>query len=155
MKNPVALALPLALATLLSGCTPTVALDPAEDAINPGCASVVVALPDTVSDLEIRLTNAQGTGAWGNPAGALLRCGVAVPSPTSTLTCVTVDGIDWLRDPADDPVFVFTTYGRDPATEVIVDSTLTSGFAVLTDLSRAIGAVPATSECVDPLDTTQ
>jgi hypothetical protein len=155
MKTTTGFALTVTLVATLAGCTPTVVLDPAADAVNARCASVIVNLPESVADLSIRETNAQATSAWGNPAAVLLRCGVPVPDPTSTLQCVTVDGIDWLRDPSDDPSFVFTTYGRDPATEVIVDSTRTSGLAVLTDLSSAIAAVPPSGQCVDPLDTTE
>jgi hypothetical protein len=83
----------------------------------------------------------------------LLHCGVPVPDPTSTLTCVTVDGIDWLRDPADDPKFAFITYGRDPAIEVIVDSEAVGGGTALTDLSLAVSIIPATRACISPEET--
>ncbi|WP_213815764.1 DUF3515 family protein [Glaciihabitans sp. dw_435] len=139
------------LATVLTGCTQAVALQPAADAINPKCASVVTHFPETVAGLPSRETNAQATGAWGSPATVLLHCGVAVPDPTSTLVCVTVDGIDWLRDPAKDPVFAFITYGRDPAVEVVIDSSKgLSGNTVLTDLSLAVSAIPAERQCVTP-----
>ena len=53
-------ALPVSVAilavALLGGCTQAVALEPADDAINVGCAEIVVRLPDTVSDLDIRET---------------------------------------------------------------------------------------------------
>lgn len=145
-------ALALTVGVLLSGCTQTVALRPAANATDPGCASIITRLPETVAGFDVRETNAQGTGAWGSPSVVLLRCGVAVPEPTASLTCVTVDGIDWLRDPADDPSFVFTTYGRDPATEVVIDSREASGGSVLTDLSAAIGVLPAERNCISPDD---
>jgi len=129
----------IVLAVALTGCTPTVALEPADDAINVGCADVVVRLPDTVGELPIRQTNAQGTGAWGEPASVILRCGVVVPGPTSTLTCVTVGAIDWLVDDSDEPNFVFTTYGREPAVEVIIDNEVVSGITSLSDLEDAVG----------------
>lgn len=133
---------------LLAGCSPTVALQPAEDAINPTCASVVVSLPDEVAGLTKRQTNAQGTSAWGDPTAVILRCGVPVPPPTAEYPCVEVDGVDWLRNDADDPTFVFTTYGRDPAIEVIVDSTTASGRDALTDLAFAVSKSPRDGGCI-------
>jgi hypothetical protein len=138
------------LLLLLAGCAPVVALDPAADAANPKCADVIVQLPETVAGLESRETNAQGTGAWGQPASVILRCGVPVPAPTATLPCITVEGVDWLRDDSDDPNFVFTTYGRDPAVEVIVDDRKASGLSTLSDLSSAVSAIAAEGACVTP-----
>jgi Protein of unknown function (DUF3515) len=137
-----------ALTVLLAGCAPAVALEPADDAVNPACAEVIVRLPETVAELPRRLTNAQATGAWGEPASVLLRCGVPVPAPTATLPCVTVDGVDWLRDDSDDPNFVFTTYGRNPAVEVIVDYDAASGFSALSDLARAVSELPLEGQCL-------
>ena len=75
--------LPLAALIALTGCAPTVTLEPAADAANPECAEVIVRLPDTVDNNDYRHTDAQGTGAWGDPAAVLLRCGVPVPGPTT------------------------------------------------------------------------
>jgi hypothetical protein len=127
----------IAVATLLSGCSPIVALKPAPHANDSSCADVIVRLPRTVQNLPRRETNAQATGAWGDPAQVLLRCGVTVPS-ASDLPCVTVDGQDWLRDDTNKPNYVFTSYGRTPAIAVVVDqSTLTPGL-VLSDLSSVV-----------------
>ena len=146
---PVAVAAALVLA--LSGCTQVVALTPAADAENTRCADVVVRLPDTVggrdSDLELRQTDAQGTAAWGTPTAAILRCGVPVPDPTSTLRCYTADGIDWLLDESDAPNLVYTTYGRDPAIEVIVNQDEAAGGAVLLDLANAVGFTEKVGAC--------
>lgn len=132
----------------LTGCAGTVALSPAASANDPNCASIIVRLPSDLGDgLELRRTDAQATGAWGNPSAVILRCGVQVPGPT-TQTCMRVDGIDWLVDGGDAPNYVFTTFGRVPATEVIIDSSRASGEAVLTALSSAIGSVQATGGCV-------
>lgn len=147
------LAAPLLL--LLAGCAPIVALDPAPDAISPKCAAVVVSLPQTVADLPARETDAQGTGAWGSPTGVILHCGVPVPAPTSTLPCITVSGIDWLADDKDTANSIFTTYGRDPAVEVVIDGTRASGFAALTDLAYAVSNSPAKGACISPEDTTK
>lgn len=149
----------LALAVLLlAGCAPTVTLEPADDAANPLCAKVSVELTyvDTVAELAPRETNAQATAAWGEPATVLLRCGVASPPPTAEFPCVTVEGVDWLRDDSGDPNFVFTTYGRTPAVEVIIDSDGdpdnpddgVSGLEALTDVARAVAQIPADRNCV-------
>lgn len=135
----------------LTACAPIVPLTPADDAGNPGCAEVIVRLPDAIDDNLKRETDAQGTGAWGNPATVLLRCGVAVPGP-SALLCVTLEGIDWLRDDSAAPNYVFTTYGRDPAVEVIVDGDKASGTNALVTLSNAVGSIPATGACTNPDD---
>ena len=149
-------AIPLLL-TAVAGCAPTVALTPAADAVNPGCASIIVHLPSAINSLPIRQTDAQATSAWGNPTAVILRCGVTPPGPT-TDTCYTVSGIDWLRDSSKAPTYIFTTYGRTPATQVVVDAKLTSGqgTVVLNELAGAIGHVKQTSKCLtreDVLDS--
>ena len=142
--------LALALAAL-TACAPIVTLDPAPDATNPDCADVSVRLPKSVAGEPLRETNAQATAAWGNPASILLHCGVTVPGP-STLVCVTVRGIDWLYDPSGAPNYAFTTFGRDPATQVIVNGDRASGTNALTDLAPAIGSITATRQCTNPDD---
>jgi hypothetical protein len=140
-----------ALVLVLAGCAPTVALEPADDAASPLCAEVSVRLPDAIGELAVRQTNAQATAAWGEPTAIILRCGVPAPAPTAELPCVTVDGVDWLRDDADAPVYVFTTYGREPAVEVIVqDGETTSGLEALTEVADAVSRLPVTGECIVP-----
>ncbi len=138
------------LVLLLAGCAPTIALEPAADAINTACAEVSVRLPDTVDGQDKRLTNAQATGAWGEPASAILRCGVPVPAPTAELPCITVEGIDWLIDDKDAPSYVFTTYGRDPAVEVHVPASVAAeqSTSFLDELGPAISLVAADRTCV-------
>jgi hypothetical protein len=136
---------------LLTACSPVVSLAPAPDATNAGCADIIVRLPDSASGEPLRETNAQATAAWGNPASILLRCGVTVPGP-STLVCVTVRGVDWLYDPSGAPNYTFTTFGRDPATQVIVNGDRTSGTNALVDIAAAVGSVPATRQCTNPDD---
>lgn len=140
-------------AILLTGCSAAVPMQPAADAVNPACADIIVRLPTTVADQPERETNAQATGAWGDPAAVLLTCGVAVPGPT-TLPCVSINGIDWIEDDSDKPRYRYTTYGRDPATEVYIDSELVSGSTTLVDLASAIANVPATTQCVGADDVT-
>ncbi|WP_394552410.1 DUF3515 family protein [Agromyces sp. MMS24-JH15] len=135
-----------AAATLLTGCAPRVPFEPAPSAADPACADVVVRLPDTVADQARRETDAQGTGAWGTPASVLLRCGVEPPGPT-TDRCVSVDGVDWVIDETDAPRYRFTTYGRTPAVEVVVDNDVVSGTTAITDLSAAVSVIPAGDGC--------
>jgi hypothetical protein len=54
--------------------------------------------------------------AWGDPA-IIARCGLEPLGPT-TDDCVTVDGVDWVVRRLSDGSMA-TTYGRDPAVEVL------------------------------------
>ncbi|MDH6239168.1 DUF3515 domain-containing protein [Aurantimicrobium minutum] len=135
----------------LSGCAGVVPMKPAEDSNNPECANVTVRLPDTVSDLAKRETNAQATGAWGTPAAVLLTCGVEVPGPT-TLPCVSINDVDWIEDDSQAPLYRYTTYGRTPAVEVVIDSEAVSGTTTLVDLGPAVSVLPKTSQCIDITD---
>jgi hypothetical protein len=157
MKTSLALAaLAVVSVGVLTGCSPTVALTSAANATSAKCASVVVLLPDTVSTLPKRDTNAQGTGAWGEPPDILLHCGVPVPGPNS-LECVTVDGIDWLRKVEPNEVTTFTTFGRDPAVAVTVNSknVRADGNQALNDLAIAVAKIPAKHHCSAPVETIQ
>ena len=125
----------------------------ASDATNPLCAEISVRLPDAIDDNALRQTDAQATAAWGTPAVILLTCGVAVPAPT-TERCITIDGIDWIVDDSDPDVGTFTTFGRDPAVQVVVDH-VTSDSNALNALANAVGSNPASGGCTDPEDYSQ
>ena len=143
-----------AAALALTGCAPTVSLDAAADANDPGCAQISVRLPDSVAGKAQRETDAQATGAWGAPAAVLRRCGVPPLGPT-TKPCVSVNGIDWvlMSDPAAKQV-VYQTFGRTPATEVIIDHVSgASDAAVLPEFASAIATVKQTQKCLSTLDT--
>ena len=156
MSSRRALILPVlaGAALVLSGCAaPSVPMQPAESAGAPECAEVTVRLPEKVGDrLELRYTNAQATGAWGNPASVLLRCGVSTPPPT-TDRCITIGGIDWVEDASRAPErYTYTSYGRTPAVEVVIDATQVSGTAVLSDVAEAVGYLPRTGGCIGAAD---
>jgi hypothetical protein len=139
---------------VLAGCAPTVSLDAAPGSNDYGCAEITVRLPDSIGGKGIRETDAQATGAWGTPAAVLLRCGVAAIGPT-TQPCITVNGIDWVLETSPDAkVIRYITFGRVPATEVIIDhgTNGVSDSAVLPALANAIGSVKQTSKCLDILD---
>jgi hypothetical protein len=130
----------------LTGCAPLVSLEAAEDANNPACAEVSVRVPDEINPHERRYTNAQATAAWGEPTAIIYRCGLP-PVEVSTLPCVTAGGVDWLVDESQAPSFRFISYGRSPATEVIVDSEQASGITALEELAPAVSTIPATKFC--------
>ncbi|RLP67959.1 DUF3515 domain-containing protein [Mycetocola manganoxydans] len=143
--------------TLLTGCVQAVPLEPADNANDPACADVTVRLPDTVADKPKRETSAQATGAWGAPAAVILHCGVPAPGPT-TDACIALNGVDWIADESDaaNDTYRYTTYGREPAIEVVINADDetggVSGTTALIDLTSAVQAIPATSACVSPDD---
>ncbi|QMU98040.1 DUF3515 family protein [Microbacterium esteraromaticum] len=138
----------------LTGCSTTVALTPADDANNPECAEVTVRLPQSVAEQDRRWTDAQATGAYGSDGqtSVILTCGVTVPGPTAELQCVTLEGIDWLVDESDAPRMRMTTYGRDPAVQVFVDTEVVSANQVLTSpgIVSGVRMIDAESACTAP-----
>jgi hypothetical protein len=138
------------LALPLTGCSSTVTLEPAADSNDPACAAVQVRLPETIDGNAKRQTDAQSTSAWGNPATMIMRCGLPEVL-ASTLPCVTAGGIDWLVDDSNAPDYRFITFGRKPATEVIVDSKKASGVQALDAIGFSVAqAIKADRLCIDP-----
>ncbi|WP_209323324.1 DUF3515 domain-containing protein [Brevibacterium renqingii] len=137
----------------LAGCERTVIVEPAKDAANPKCADIMLTLPDQISGEQARTTSSQGTKAWGDPNIAVLRCGVTPPGPT-TDRCVSVSGVDWISQPADDDdtTWKFTSYGRTPAVEVLVNRKAESGNDVLAAVSPALAKIKPETECVGSED---
>jgi hypothetical protein len=149
----VAAAAMLALGTL-AGCAPTVALEAAPAANNPKCADVTVRLPATVAGKAQRQTDAQATGAWGDPTVVLLRCGVPPIGPT-TKPCVDVSGIDWVLETSPAATTIrYITYGRTPATEVVISHGKggVSDANVLPAFSEAIASIKQVHKCLDTAD---
>ncbi len=104
----------------LAGCATTVEVAPAPAADSPGCAQI--GWPEKVAEAGRADTRpaSPATAAWatgGDPA-IVARCGVTVPGPTAH-ECIAVDDVDWVAERLDDGMR-FTTYGRDPAVEVLV-----------------------------------
>lgn len=133
---------------VLSGCSATVALDPAPHAEDPLCAEVSVRLPDRIGDQDRRWTDAQATGAWGDPTTVIVSCGVEPPGPT-TLPCQSVDGVDWIIEDEGDYRFRVTTFGRTPAVQVYLDTT-TDGVSsrdTLEALSAGVSRLPVDGAC--------
>ena len=139
-----------AFASALTGCASTVHLDPAPQANDPSCAEVTVRLPGELDDQPRRWTDAQATGAWGDPAAVLLSCGLEQTGPT-TLPCQSVNGVDWVIDDADAPRYRVTSFGREPAVELYIDTEVVSSADVLDALSQIVGLLPSDgSVCTDP-----
>ena len=135
----------------LAGCSPTVPLEAAPEANTVACAEISVRLPQTIGELDRRSTNAQATAAWGEPTAVIYRCGLPDLGP-SDLPCFDVDGVDWLLDESEAPQYVFTSYGRTPTTEVIVDVTYIAGADAVRAISGAVAAVPAAARCLAATD---
>ncbi|MET3809187.1 DUF3515 family protein [Arthrobacter sp. UYEF3] len=135
---------------VLSGCSPAVDVAPAKDAANAACAPMMLALPDSIGEAKLRKTDSQATAAWGDPSLVVLRCGVNVPGPT-TDRCVSVNGVDWVMKEGD-PVWTLTTFGRDPATEILMDPNKISSATVLAELSGPAAKIKANRNCVGQAD---
>ncbi|ROS72012.1 uncharacterized protein DUF3515 [Curtobacterium sp. PhB130] len=146
-----ALGVLVALAAGLTGCTNAVAMTAAPSADAAACAAAQVRLPDTVdTKYALRNTNAQSTAAWGDPSAALYHCGVAVPT-VSDLPCFSQGSVDWIRDDQDKRI-VYTTFGRDPAVQVVIDTSKTTS-QVLQDIGTAVETLPKDGhKCLDPSD---
>lgn len=117
--------LPLLAAGLVlavSGCTAPVVVEPAPYAGDPGCATVMLGIPDEVGGLARLETSSQATAAYGDEPRIIVRCGVEVPGPSSE-RCLAIDtpaaSADWLVLEEDD-VWRAIAFGRNPAMEVVV-----------------------------------
>jgi hypothetical protein len=108
---------------------------------DPACVRLAAGLPATVRGQERRATTSPSpaVAAWGDPA-IVWRCGVTPPGPT-TDECTQVDGVDWVRVPLADGTS-FTTYGREPAVQLLVPRAYAPEPLVLPVFSRVVAAVP-------------
>lgn len=77
--------------------------------------------------------------AWGSPA-IVARCGVGALGPTAA-ECISVDGVGWVARTLSDGA-AFTTFGTDPAIEVLVPSAYAPEPLVLPAFSTAAKALP-------------
>ena len=145
----------LAGVVALGGCAVTIPVEVAPDATEPVCASVVLAMPDSLgAGLPQRDTTAQATTAWGDPAApVVLRCGVEPLGPT-TEHCQTVEtpggaSVDWVVVEGEDG-WTFTTYGREPAVELHVPATVAAerSTAFVDQLGPAVALTEQVRSCV-------
>ncbi len=148
---------------LLTGCTAAVPVAPSPSAADPACAALARQAPPVLAGLALRPTTAQGAQAWGPggrgaPAAAgevVARCGVEPPGPTTT-ACTSVSSgavdVDWISSTSG-AGSRFTTYGRRPAVQVTIPSTLTDADpaitqSVLADLAPAVATIEAGRRCL-------
>ncbi|MFT4231364.1 MAG: DUF3515 family protein [Leucobacter sp.] len=141
----------IAAASLITGCAGDVPMHAAENANDPACADVIVHLPDQVAGLDRRTTNAQSTGAWGDPAAVQLQCGIEPSGPT-TDSCVEIDGVDWIADDSAAPILRFEAYGRSPGLVVFVDTDKASGTSAIVDLGAVAQLLPQERRCTSLSD---
>ncbi len=122
---------------LLSGCSSAVEVGVPERA----AACRTVPWPASVHDEPARDTDPQSAAvhAWGDPA-IVARCGVPALAPT-TLECLGVDDVDWVARPLTDGT-AFTTYGTDPAIEVLIPEVYGPEPLLLPAFSAAAKALP-------------
>ena len=113
---------------------------PAASSADPACAVLAGALPRTVAAQPRRATSpdSPAVAAWGDPAVVWL-CGVAQPGPSTD--CMEVNGVDWVFEPLDDGT-AFTTFGRDPAVQVLVPSVYAPEPLRLPALSAVVATLP-------------
>lgn len=159
-RRPLTALLLVAATLAISGCAGTVSLDTAPQANDTSCADVMVRLPAQVAGAERRWTDAQSTAAWGSPTTVIFTCGVTPPGPT-TLRCESVAGVDWVIDESEAPRFRVTTFGREPAVELYIDTEVSdtvsgvSSREVLDALSRVVSRLPQDGgACVDRAEAT-
>jgi hypothetical protein len=127
---------------VLSACSSAVEVTVPSAASGAACASAALLLPSTVSGLARRDTDPDSPGvrAWGDPA-VIARCGVAAIGPTDT-ECLEVDGVGWIPDPLSDGTR-FTSFGTDPALEVLVPKAYAPEPLLLPVFAPAVKALPS------------
>ncbi|GAA1486403.1 DUF3515 domain-containing protein [Brachybacterium fresconis] len=148
------------LMTLSLASCGTVQVPAGPAATDPLCADIILQAPPQVLGMDRVETSSQGTVAWGDGEDTVvMRCGVTPPGPTTDICTTLEDGggiqIDWIVREVEDGMFLYTTYGREPAIDVTVPYSAApdqpSGAAL--DLAQVIDRnIEATDHCVGPGD---
>lgn len=149
----------LALAPL-AGCAAATYAPPGPDAALPVCGDVVAYAPQELLGLGRTEPASQGTVVWGRGGEQIvLRCGVEPPAPNPD-GCTRIEDpqgnlTDWLIRPNDDGGWLFTTYGREPAIDVLVAEGVGGDqpSAALLELSSTVNRIEPTAWCVSLDDT--
>lgn len=133
-------------ALLVSGCSSSVEVAPPNESDSPACADV--AWPETVSGHERVATSPEvpWAAAWGDPA-IIARCGIPALEPTA-LDCVAVDDVDWIVRELSDGT-AMSSYGTDPALEVLVPDTYGPGPLLLPVFSDLVRSLPGNGRHCD------
>jgi hypothetical protein len=129
---------------VLSGCGSGVEVTP--PAHQAACEAATAQWPKTVAGKDSRAVDVSGQGtresdaaAWGDPA-IIATCGWPAAAPT-TQECLDVDGVYWVVEQLSDGVR-FTTFGRDPAIEVLVPHAYAPEPLLLPAFGPAVKALP-------------
>ena len=111
------------------------------DYTGTGCDAATRAWPERVAGHDGVTTSPPSprTRAWGDPA-VVARCGVPALGPT-TYECLDVDCVDWVVERLSDGAR-FTTFGRDPAIEVLVPNAYAPEPLLLPAFAPAATALP-------------
>lgn len=141
-------------ALFLTGCGSPVTVEGAPHNTDPACASVMLAMPETMGDLDQRATTSQGTTAYGDPSGVIVRCGVEPPAPT-TDPCSNVNGVDWLISEVEgqENQWRAVSYGRSPAVEILFDTSRVPSSTAIVETGSAVAQIPQQSSCLSVSDT--
>lgn len=138
-----AVALGATAVIVLSGCSSSVEIAPAPQAKSGVCREVTSAWPAAVGGHERReVSDASAGVAYGDPA-IIARCGVPALGPT-TNDCIDVDGMGWVAEKLSDGTRL-TTFGRDPAIEVLIPSEYAPEPLLLPAFSAAAEKLPKNS----------
>lgn len=132
----------VAIALVLGGCGGTVEVGVPDEANHEACSTAGEQWPDEVGDgLEPVGTDPEdpAVAAWGEPA-VIARCGMPPLGPTED-QCIVVDDVDWVAEELDDGTRL-TTFGRDPAIEVIVPEEHGPAPLLLPAFSDAVEELP-------------
>lgn len=130
----------LGLAVLLTRTGPVdVAVPRAGD--DAACLEAGALWPIEVAGRDQRDTDPahRAVRAWGDPA-VIARCGLPALGPT-TDQCISVDGVDWVAQDLSDGTRL-TTYGRDPAIELLVPDAVGQAPLVLPAFAQAAQVLP-------------
>lgn len=130
-----------AVPLVLTGCSSAVEVGVPGEGESAACAAAATHWPETFAGQEGVETDPTDPAvrAWGDPA-IVARCGVPALPPT-TEQCIAVDGVDWVAEELDDGTRL-TTFGRDPAIEVLVPRDYDPAPLHLPRLSAAARALP-------------
>ena len=133
---------------LLSGCSSAVVASPPPQAGSAACTAAASGGPVSVWGMGGVETTADSpaVAAWGDPP-VIARCGLAALAPT-TQECLAVDGVDWVVRELSDGA-AFTTFGRDPAIEVLVPDAYAPEPLLLPAFGEAARALPENGRTCD------
>ncbi|HIZ97136.1 MAG TPA: DUF3515 domain-containing protein [Candidatus Janibacter merdipullorum] len=134
-------------AVLLGSCSSAAEVGIPDDADHEACVAASEHWPEEVKELSPTETDPSdpAVAAWGDPP-IIARCGMPALGPTED-QCVVVDDVDWVAEELDDGTRL-TSFGRDPAIEVIVPEEHDPAPMLLPAFSEAVQELPTNGrEC--------